>query len=65
VLTKQVLQLEILKKVLIHQANAKMDEAILERVFKLYGKKEMPKDIMPMTIYRLGKQFRCDHSHFV
>lgn len=43
-----------IKKVLIHQANAKMDEAILESVFKLYGKKEMPKDIMPMTIYRLG-----------
>ncbi len=43
-----------IKEVLIHQANAKMDEAILERVFKLYGKKKMPKDIMPMTIYRLG-----------
>jgi 3-oxoacyl-[acyl-carrier-protein] synthase-3 len=43
-----------IKKVLIHQANAKMDDAILERVFKLYGISEMPKDIMPMTIYKLG-----------
>jgi len=37
-------------KILIHQANEKMDEAILKRLFKLYGKKEIPADIMPMMI---------------
>jgi 3-oxoacyl-[acyl-carrier-protein] synthase-3 len=41
-------------KVLIHQANAKMDEAILKRFFHLYGKNEIPSYIMPMIIYRLG-----------
>lgn len=38
------------KKILIHQANEKMDEAILKRLFKLYDIKEIPADIMPMMI---------------
>lgn len=42
------------KKVLIHQANGKMDEAILKRLFKLYGVAEIPAGIMPMTIAKLG-----------
>jgi 3-oxoacyl-[acyl-carrier-protein] synthase-3 len=42
-----------LKKVLIHQANEKMDEAILKRFYNLYDM-EMPEDIMPMTINKLG-----------
>lgn len=42
------------EKVLIHQANEKMDQAILERVFKLYKIKDIPKDVMPMTINKLG-----------
>ncbi len=41
-------------KVLIHQANAKMDTAILQRLAKLYGHNEISEDIMPMTISRLG-----------
>jgi 3-oxoacyl-[acyl-carrier-protein] synthase-3 len=42
-----------LKKILIHQANEKMDEAIVQRFFKLYDM-DMPKGIMPMTITELG-----------
>lgn len=42
-----------IKKVLIHQANEKMDEAIIQRFYKLYGQKE-PEDIMPMSIHKLG-----------
>jgi 3-oxoacyl-[acyl-carrier-protein] synthase-3 len=42
------------KKVLIHQANQKMDEAILEKLFKMYRVKNIPADIMPMTISWLG-----------
>ena len=42
------------KKVLIHQANQKMDEAILKRLFKLYKEKNIPEHIMPMTISWLG-----------
>jgi 3-oxoacyl-[acyl-carrier-protein] synthase-3 len=41
------------KKILIHQANEKMDEAIVTRFYKLYGKK-MPEGIMPMSITNLG-----------
>ncbi|MNF24680.1 3-oxoacyl-[acyl-carrier-protein] synthase 3 [compost metagenome] len=41
------------KKILIHQANEKMDEAIIHRFYKLYGKTP-PKDIMPMSIHDLG-----------
>lgn len=41
-------------KVLIHQANGKMDDAILRRIGRLYGVEEPPADIMPMTISWLG-----------
>lgn len=43
-----------IKKILIHQANEKMDNAILERLFSLYGVKVIPENIMPMTIGWLG-----------
>jgi len=41
------------KKILIHQANEKMDEAIVKRFYKLHNM-EMPDGIMPMTINHLG-----------
>lgn len=41
------------KKILLHQANEKMDEAIVNRFFKLYDIKP-PEGIMPMTIKNLG-----------
>lgn len=43
-----------IKKVLIHQANEKMDQAMLKNFFKLYGIRNIPSDIMPMTISKLG-----------
>jgi 3-oxoacyl-[acyl-carrier-protein] synthase-3 len=44
-----------LKKVIIHQANEKMDEAIVERFYKLYDiSVEMPENFMPMSIHNLG-----------
>ncbi|MBQ0739807.1 ketoacyl-ACP synthase III, partial [Aquimarina celericrescens] len=42
-----------LKKIFIHQANEKMDEAIIQRFYKLFDR-ETPKDIMPMSIDKLG-----------
>ena len=42
-----------LKKVFIHQANEKMDEAIIRAMFKLYNVSP-PADIMPMSIHWLG-----------
>ena len=41
------------KKILIHQANEKMDEAIVKRFYGLYDM-QAPQDIMPMTINTLG-----------
>jgi 3-oxoacyl-[acyl-carrier-protein] synthase-3 len=48
------LRLDQVAKVFIHQANGKMDEAILKRLFRLYGIAEIPAGIMPMTISWLG-----------
>ncbi len=42
-----------LKKIIIHQANEKMDEAIIKRFYKLYNH-PMPEGIMPMSINKLG-----------
>ncbi|WP_397361996.1 3-oxoacyl-ACP synthase III family protein [Olleya sp. R77988] len=41
------------KKILIHQANEKMDEAIVKRFYKLHDMK-MPEGVMPMSINMLG-----------
>ena len=45
---------EEIKKILIHQANGKMDDAILKRFYRLYGISDLPEHIMPMTISWLG-----------
>jgi 3-oxoacyl-[acyl-carrier-protein] synthase-3 len=31
-----------------------MDEGIIKRLYKLYGKKELPEHVMPMNIHKLG-----------
>lgn len=43
-----------LKKIIIHQANEKMDEAIIKRFFKLYGIRIEISEVMPMNIRELG-----------
>ncbi|MBN1102198.1 MAG: ketoacyl-ACP synthase III [Deltaproteobacteria bacterium] len=53
-LDKAGLTLTDVEKLLIHQANQKMDEAILKRLFKLYKVVKIPEHIMPMTISWLG-----------
>ncbi len=52
-LDKSNTNLADVNKVLIHQANGKMDDAITKRLYKLYDI-EMPQDVMPMTISWLG-----------
>lgn len=42
-----------LDKIIIHQANEKMDEAIVNRFFQLYDA-PVPEHIMPMVIHKLG-----------
>lgn len=53
-LEKAQIGLKDVRKVLIHQANGKMDDAILKRLYSLYGISEVPEDVMPMTIAKLG-----------
>ncbi len=53
-LDKAGLDLSDVKKVFLHQANAKMDDAILKRLFRLYKVDEIPDGIMPMSISWLG-----------
>ncbi|MGB0199252.1 MAG: 3-oxoacyl-ACP synthase III family protein [Flavobacteriaceae bacterium] len=42
-----------LKKIFIHQANEKMDEAIVKRFYRLY-RESVPEDVLPMSIQKLG-----------
>lgn len=53
-LTKAAICITDMSKLLIHQANNKMDEAILKQLFEIYDRKDIPADIMPMTISWLG-----------
>lgn len=48
------LSIEDIDKILIHQANAKMDYAMIERLHKLYNIKEYDHAISPMTIQMFG-----------
>lgn len=52
-LDKSGYSIQDVKKMLIHQANEKMDEAIVKRFYRLY-KTPVPDGIMPMTIHKLG-----------
>lgn len=52
-LDKSGVSIDDVKKVFIHQANEKMDEAIIKRFFRLF-KKKVPEGVMPMSIHKLG-----------
>lgn len=43
-----------LKMIFIHQANEKLDDAVVKRFYRLYGIKEVPESIMPMSVQELG-----------
>jgi 3-oxoacyl-[acyl-carrier-protein] synthase III len=53
-LEKSGLGLHDVNKILVHQANEKLDAAIIKRLFDLYKVKEIPADIMPMIISWTG-----------
>ena len=53
-LEKAGLPLRDVSKVLFHQANEKMDEAMLKRLYRLCGEEKIADRIMPMTISWLG-----------
>ena len=52
-LDKSGVAIEDVKKVFIHQANEKMDEAIIKRFYRLF-KAKAPEGVMPMSIHKLG-----------
>jgi 3-oxoacyl-[acyl-carrier-protein] synthase-3 len=52
-LDKSGIPIQELKKVFIHQANEKMDEAIIKRFYGLFDQNP-PAHVMPMTIDKLG-----------
>jgi 3-oxoacyl-[acyl-carrier-protein] synthase-3 len=52
-LDKSGIGIDNVSKILIHQANEKMDEAIIDRFYKLYDRTP-PELTMPMSIHRLG-----------
>jgi 3-oxoacyl-[acyl-carrier-protein] synthase III len=53
-LDKAGIPVEEVKKVLLHQANEKMDHAITQRFFRLYGLRPEISKLMPMNIHELG-----------
>lgn len=48
------LSISDIQKVLLHQANAKMDHAMIQRLFKLYDISKIPENIAPMTVQKFG-----------
>ncbi|MFT5762076.1 MAG: 3-oxoacyl-[acyl-carrier-protein] synthase-3 [Polaribacter sp.] len=52
-LDKSGVAINDVKKVFIHQANEKMDEAIIKRFYRLF-KQEVPNGVMPMNIHKYG-----------
>jgi 3-oxoacyl-[acyl-carrier-protein] synthase-3 len=53
-LDKSGVSITDLKKVFIHQANEKMDEGIINRLYKLYNIPTPAEHVMPMSIHWLG-----------
>lgn len=53
-LDKSGLTIEDVKKIILHQANEKMDEGIAKRFFRLYGIRANLQEVMPMSIQALG-----------
>lgn len=53
-LDKAGLDIADIGKILLHQANEKMDDAILRRLFLLYGIKTIPEGMMPLIIQWAG-----------
>lgn len=54
VLDKAQVPLSSISKVYIHQANGKMDDAILARLYAICDDTPVPENIMPMSISKLG-----------
>jgi len=53
-LDKAGLTLDDIDKILMHQANERLDRDVLQRIYKIYGKTDVDYDKLPITISWLG-----------
>ncbi len=53
-LEKAGISVHEVSKFFIHQANEKLDEAIIRTLFKQHGQRTLPEGILPMNIHKLG-----------
>ncbi|MES2773752.1 MAG: ketoacyl-ACP synthase III [Bacteroidota bacterium] len=53
-LEKSGVEIQEVKKFILHQANEKMDQGFINELYKLYGITEIPAHIMPMSIHKYG-----------
>ncbi len=53
-LDKTGAEISDLKKIFIHQANEKLDYAVVKRFYRLFGIREIPEGILPMSVQELG-----------
>ncbi len=53
-LDKAGIPVDKLKMIFLHQANEKMDAAIIREFYKLYGTDKLPENVMPMNIGWMG-----------
>lgn len=54
VIDKSGIEIQDIQKILLHQANAKMDHAMIQRLYKLYQLTDIPTDVAPMTVQKFG-----------
>jgi 3-oxoacyl-[acyl-carrier-protein] synthase III len=53
-LNKAMLEINDVRMIFIHQANEKLDEAIIKAFYKSYGISNIPDNVLPMNIHKLG-----------
>jgi len=53
-LEKAEVNISDVKKIFIHQANEKLDEAVISRLYKLYGQREYDSNVLPMSVHDWG-----------
>jgi 3-oxoacyl-[acyl-carrier-protein] synthase-3 len=53
-LDKAQIDISEVKKIFIHQANEKLDEGVIKRLYRLYGHRDAPEGIMPMSVHLYG-----------
>ncbi|MGB0177894.1 MAG: 3-oxoacyl-ACP synthase III family protein, partial [Owenweeksia sp.] len=53
-LDKAGIGIDEVNRIFIHQANEKLDEGVIKRLYRLYNISNIPADIMPMSVHELG-----------